>query len=108
MTAASSGALPPAQAAQNVLETGYHHLSEAAQLTFFKNIFGGLLLSAGGLLSLILQTGSPGLTQSNPGIGQVLQGITFPIGLVLVYFVGAELFTGYPMYVQCQQPEKRC
>jgi len=95
---ASSGTLPPTQAAQGVLDTGYHHLSEAAQLTFFKNIFGGLLLSAGGLLALILATGSPGLTEANPGLAQLLQGMSFPIGLVLVYTVGAELFTGYPMF----------
>lgn len=94
----SSGALPPQKAAEDTLETGQHHLFESLQLTFLKNIYGALLLSAGGLLSLILETGSPSLTQSNPGLAQVLQGLAFPLGLVLVYFVGAELFTGYPMW----------
>jgi len=94
----SSGALPPVKAAEDTLETGLHHLEEDLQLTFLKNIYGALLLSAGGILSLILETGSPSLTKSNPGIGNILQGITFPVGLVLVYFVGAELYTGYPMW----------
>ena len=94
----SSGALPPAKAAQDTLKTGIHHLTEDLQLAFLKNIYVALLLSAGGLLSLILETGCPSLTKSNPGLGNFLQGITFPIGLVLVYFVGAELYTGYPMW----------
>lgn len=95
---ASSGALPPGKAAKDVLDTGYHHLSEAAQLTLIKNIYGALLLSAGGLFSLILETGTPGLSASNPGVARLLQGLAFPLGLVLTYFVGAELYTGYPMY----------
>lgn len=94
----SSGALSPQKAAEDTLEIGKHHLSEALQLTFLKSIYGGLLLSAGGVLSLILVTGTPTLTESNPGIARVLQGITFPVGLVLVYFTGAELMTGYPMW----------
>lgn len=93
----SSGALPPQKAAEDTLETGSHHLNEALQLTILKNIYGGLVLSAGGLLSLVLVTGMPTLTKSNPGAAHLVQGLTFPVGLVLVYFVGAELFTGYPM-----------
>jgi formate/nitrite transporter FocA (FNT family) len=94
----SSGALSPQEAAEKTLETGHHHLTEALQLTFLKNIYGGMLLGAAGILSLTLTTGSPGLTDANPGLHRVLQACTFPIGLVLVYFIGAELFTGYPMW----------
>ena len=28
-----------------------------------------------------------------------MQGVTFPVGLVIIYFIGAELFTGYPMWL---------
>lgn len=94
----SSGALSPQKAAEQTLETGIHHLSEDLQLTLLKNVYGAMLLSAAGLLSLTLHTGTPGLTEGNPGLGRILQGITFPIGLVLVYLVGAELYTGYPMW----------
>lgn len=94
----STGAKPPVKAAEDTLETGVHHLDEDLQLTFLKNIYGALLLSAGGILSLIIETGCPALVKANPGMGNILQGITFPIGLVLVYFVGAELYTGYPMW----------
>jgi len=91
MPTPSSGALEPKDAAKQTLETGEHHLSEGLRLCFFKNIYGGLLLSAGGLLSMTLSNGMPGLTEGNPGVKRLLQGSTFPIGLVLVYLVGAEL-----------------
>jgi formate/nitrite transporter FocA (FNT family) len=94
----STGALEPRKAAEKTLETGVHHLEEDVQLTFLKNIYGALLVSAGGLLSLILVTGSPKLSESSPGISHLLQGLAFPIGLVMVYLVGAELYTGYPMW----------
>ncbi|KAI9679718.1 MAG: hypothetical protein M1822_007324 [Bathelium mastoideum] len=95
---AAAGALSPVDAAQETLQTGIHHLSESLELILIKNIFGGLLLSAAGLLSLTLATGFSGLAEDNPGMTRLLQGATFPIGLVLVYLAGAELFTGYPMW----------
>ena len=94
----STGALSPKKAAEQTLEIGVHHLEEDLQLTFLKNVYGALLISAGGLLSLTLVTGTPGLSDTNPGLPRILQGITFPVGLVLVYLVGAELYTGYPMW----------
>ncbi|GAB7343514.1 hypothetical protein MBLNU457_1525t2 [Dothideomycetes sp. NU457] len=103
----STGAKPPVKAAEDTLETGVHHLDEDLQLTFLKNIYGALLLSAGGILSLIIETGSPSLIKANPGMGHILQGITFPIGLVLVYFVGAELYTGYPMWFMMTALERK-
>ena len=86
-----TGALPPAQAAEDTYEDGLHKLSQSAQLTFVKNVAGALLLSFGGLLALTVSAGSPSLAASNPGIVKLLQGVTFPIGLVFIYFTGAEL-----------------
>jgi formate/nitrite transporter FocA (FNT family) len=41
------------------------------------------MLSFGGLLSAILQGGSPSLTSSNPGIVKILGGFVFPVGLAM-------------------------
>ena len=41
------------------------------------------MLSFGGLLSEIVNGGSPGLTDSNPGIVKILAGFVFPVGLVM-------------------------
>ena len=94
----ATGALSPVEAAQATLETGSQHLSEPMLLAFVKNVYGALLLSAGSLLAQLLSTGIPGISEENPGIQRLLLGFSFPLGLIFVYFVGAELYTGYPMW----------
>ena len=96
---ANAGALSPLDAAEQLYQTGLHHLYEPTQLTFLKNIYGGLLFGFAGLFSLIAAAGVPSLEESNPGLPKLIQGATFPAGLVIIYFVGAELFTGYPMWL---------
>ena len=104
MLDATSGALSPTAATQETFKTGLHHLHEALIITFVKSVYGGLLLSAGGLLSLTIAGGT---TDVSPGIERLLQGITFPIGLVIIYFVGAELYTGYPMWFAITALERK-
>ncbi|KAI7341674.1 Formate/nitrite transporter [Hortaea werneckii] len=94
----ASGGLTPEDAAIETLQIGMHHLCETVELAFLKNVYGGLLLSAGGLLALVLATGFPDY-DSDPGVSRLLQGTAFPVGLIVVYFLGAELFTGYPMWL---------
>ncbi|KAF2160430.1 hypothetical protein M409DRAFT_59914 [Zasmidium cellare ATCC 36951] len=97
--APSTGSLPPHEAAQAVSRNGVEHLSEPIFITFVQNIYGAPLLSAGGLLAVLVGAGFAGIQEeNNPGIQRLLQGAAFPVGLVMVYFVGAELFTGYPMW----------
>lgn len=55
---------------------------------------GGIFISMGGLLSLLVSSGMPLLTDGNPGLSKLLAGASFPLGLILVVFMGAELFTG--------------
>ena len=87
---------PPLAAVHDLYTNGLHHLYEPTQLALLKNIYGGLLFSFAGLFSLVATCGSPGL---EPGLQRLLQGATFPLGLVVAYFIGAELFTGYPMWL---------
>jgi len=54
----------------------------------------GAFIAFGGVLSLIIGFGFPELTATNPGLQKLLSGIAFPIGLILVVILGAELFTG--------------
>ena len=95
----SAGGLSPTSTAHETLSTGEHHLTESPDLILLKNLYGGILISAGGTLSLLLATGFPALGDANPALPRLLQGLTFPLGLVVVYLVGAELFTGYPMWL---------
>ncbi|MCM1505092.1 MAG: formate/nitrite transporter family protein [Muribaculum sp.] len=57
-------------------------------------ILAGIYIAFGGTLSLILGYGFPELSASNPGLQKLLSGVAFPVGLILVVVLGAELFTG--------------
>lgn len=54
----------------------------------------GAYISLGGILSMMLGFGFPALTDGNPAMQRLLSGMAFPIGLILVVVLGAELFTG--------------
>jgi len=60
---------------------------------FVYSILGGAFIAIGGLLSLVVVGGMPGVAATNPGITKFLFGALFPIGLILVLIAGAELFT---------------
>ena len=54
---------------------------------------GGAFIALGGLLSILVAGGMPGVAASNPGIVKFMAGAMFPLGLVLVVIAGAGLFT---------------
>lgn len=62
------------------------------------SFFAGVYISMGALLSTIVGYGSPIIYEYAPGMSRLLTGITFPIGMILVMLLGAELFTGNTSY----------
>lgn len=54
---------------------------------------GGVFISLGGLLSILVAGGMPGIGATNPGLVKFMAGAMFPIGLVMVVVAGAGLFT---------------
>ena len=58
----------------------------------------GAYISFGGLLSILIGGGVPGIAAENPGIAKFLAGAAFPVGLMIVVLAGAELFTGNNAY----------
>lgn len=61
---------------------------------FVAAIAAGAFIAMGGILSLTVGFGFPGVTAANPAMAKLLAGAMFPIGLILVVVLGAELFTG--------------
>lgn len=61
---------------------------------FVAAIAAGAFIAIGGILSLTVGFGFPGISSGNPAMCKLLSGIMFPIGLILVVVLGAELFTG--------------
>lgn len=62
-------------------------------------LLAGVYIAMGGLLSTMVSAGSTGLGANSPIIPKLLSGATFPVGLMLVMLVGAELFTGNTAYL---------
>ncbi|WPB03975.1 uncharacterized protein RHO25_008619 [Cercospora beticola] len=58
-----------------------------------KSFFGGVFISLGGMIDIIVNAGSPGLRASNPGLATLIAGFTFPLGFVLVTLTNMELST---------------
>ena len=58
------------------------------------SILAGAYIALGGILSLTVGFGFPEISAANPGLQKLLSGAVFPIGLMLVVVLGAELFTG--------------
>lgn len=48
-------------------------------------------MASGGLLSFTAAMGMPRVTEGNPGLKMLVQGVTFPVGFVMVYLVESEL-----------------
>lgn len=57
------------------------------------SILAGAYIALGGVLSIIIGYGFPEYS-ANPGLQRLLSGLVFPIGLMLVVVLGADLFTG--------------
>ncbi|MDO4319963.1 MAG: formate/nitrite transporter family protein [Bacteroidales bacterium] len=73
---------------------GVDKTAKSTALVTAQAIMAGMFISLGGLLSLYLGSGIPGIAADNPGLGRLLSGLAFPIGLFLIVFFGGELFTG--------------
>lgn len=71
------------------------------------SILAGAYIALGGALSLIAGFGFPEATASNPSLQRVISGAVFPIGLMLVTVLGAELFTGNNALLMPPLLEKR-
>jgi len=56
-------------------------------------ILGGAFIAFGGLLSVMVAGGMPGIGAGNPGLIKFVSGALFPIGLIMVSITGADLFT---------------
>ncbi|KZV96292.1 putative formate/nitrite transporter [Exidia glandulosa HHB12029] len=87
----------PADVAVMMVEASVAKHRTRPEVLLLKAFNAGILLSFGGLLSVIMGGGSPTLTKSDPGIVKILSGFVFPVGLVMIVLQGQELLTSNMM-----------
>ena len=84
----------PKEIADATLDIGRSKVSLTPSKLFIQAIQAGAFIAFGGILSVIVGFGFPEVTAGNPSLQRLLSGCMFPIGLILVVVLGAELFTG--------------
>lgn len=89
----SVNGLSPQEIGQLVTNAGIakSHLSWSDLMV--RSFLGGVFISLGALVDLIIISGSPGLRTSNPSLATMIAGFTFPLGFVLVTLTNMELCT---------------
>jgi len=85
--------LTPPQIASAFCKSAHTKNAFSVSKLFCYSVLGGAFIALGGLLSLVVVGGMPTVVTANPGIGKLLFGSLFPLGLILVVIGGAELFT---------------
>lgn len=86
----------PKEVIMTARATGERKLSlhaQPARLALL-TVLAGAYIAFGGTLSVILGFGFPEITAGNPAMQKLISGAAFPVGLILVVVLGAELFTG--------------
>ncbi|MCC8153955.1 MAG: formate/nitrite transporter family protein [Tannerellaceae bacterium] len=83
----------PRQIAAEFSSSGCYKSSLPIHKFCIISILGGAFIAFGGLLSVMVAGGMPGIGTENPGLIKFIAGAMFPVGLILVSVTGADLFT---------------
>jgi formate transporter len=89
-------ALPPPAMAARAEEVGTTKASLAASKLLVLAVLAGAFIAMGAVFATTTTAGSGDLAF---GVGRLLAGLTFSLGLILVVVAGAELFTGNNLVV---------
>lgn len=83
----------PEEITSEFAASGIRKLSLPTSKFILIAIMGGAFIALGGLLSMIVAGGTPGVGTENPGLVKLIAGALFPVGLIMVSITGADLFT---------------
>jgi formate transporter len=89
-------ALPPPEMAAKAEQVGVSKAAMDAATTFALAVLAGAFIAMGAVFATTATAGGSGLPY---GVGRLLAGLTFSLGLILVVVAGAELFTGNNLIV---------
>lgn len=98
----------PYTTAENISKFGVRRSKLSFNHRFLLGVLGGILLSFSGLFLMIVAGGSQSLVSLiGPGIHRAIAASVFPIGLILIVFTGADLFTGNTMIMTISTLHKK-
>ncbi|KAL8276218.1 hypothetical protein RQP46_011379 [Phenoliferia psychrophenolica] len=83
----------PSQTNEIWLHAGSKRYEAGALKALARAFVGGVLLSLGGIFSLLLGGGEVALSATYPGVGKVFSAMVFPFGLIMISLNGADLAT---------------
>ncbi|KAI5964470.1 hypothetical protein KGF57_000962 [Candida theae] len=86
------------EAALAVVATGMKKSRLKPDTLLINAIVGAILFSTGGMLNLVVHSMFPEITNNNPGLLRFLSGSFYPIGLLYVVVMGAELFNANVLF----------
>ena len=98
-------ALIPAEVARKAEAIGVVKASQPAWRQLALSLLGGVFISFGAIFFVILTTPSTDVALPY-GLAQLLGGVVFSLGLVLVLLSGAELFTGNNIIIMARASGK--
>ncbi len=84
----------PKEITAATLQIGINKAGMPLPRLLIQAVQAGAFIAFGGIMSLIVGFGFPEITEANPAMQKLFSGMVFPIGLILVVVLGAELFTG--------------
>ena len=86
--------LSPAETIKAYSEAGVKKLNRSVLKMFILAVFAGIFIALGATGNLIAPLSIPW-----PSLGKIASAAMFPVGLIFVTFLGAELFTGNNMLI---------
>ncbi|CAI4911586.1 CRE_HP_G0010630.mRNA.1.CDS.1 [Saccharomyces cerevisiae] len=87
-----SNYLTPHETALAVVATAMKKARLQLDTLLINSILGGILFSSGSFLLVAVHSDDPDMVARNPGIVNLITGVTFAIGLFYVVIMGADLF----------------
>src|SRR5688572_22812479 len=96
MTAVRFDAILPPEIARRAADVGVAKADLSASSTFVLAVLGGAFIALGAVFATTVGAGASAMPY---GVGRLLTGLAFCLGLVLVVVAGAELFTGNNLIV---------
>jgi formate transporter len=96
MSGAAFDALPPPEMARKAEQVGVAKTGADALTTFALAVLAGAFIGLGAMFATTVTAGGSSIPY---GVGRLLGGVAFSLGLILVVVAGAELFTGNNLIV---------